>query len=206
RDLLCVQFMFQRTYQGYDVGKLSLGDFCHPDNPDRADWRLPLPPPQEWPPGATYRLCVRERGTKTSRVQRAPAIYLQSNPTCPAQCFPRTLALYMWPLVSQTQRVSRPEPPLKGTTLRQSKIHNQEGDIVSDNGVVKQRNVRGCYPAIDPREDLVTQGRVLNAHKPLRCDRSRKSVQRQHASGAFTVLAIAGRAGQSAEGKRVGFR
>ncbi|GIL93774.1 hypothetical protein Vretimale_78, partial [Volvox reticuliferus] len=96
RDLLCVQFMFQSTYRGYDVGKLALGDFCHPDYPDRADWRLPLPPPQEWPPGATYRLCIRERGTKTSRIQRAPAVYLQSNPTCPARCFPRTLALYMW--------------------------------------------------------------------------------------------------------------
>ncbi|GIL73523.1 hypothetical protein Vretifemale_3657, partial [Volvox reticuliferus] len=26
RDLLCVQFMFQSTYRGYDVGKLALGD------------------------------------------------------------------------------------------------------------------------------------------------------------------------------------
>ncbi|GLI71398.1 hypothetical protein VaNZ11_016596 [Volvox africanus] len=33
RDLLCVQFMFQSTYRGYDVGKLVLGEFCHPDYP-----------------------------------------------------------------------------------------------------------------------------------------------------------------------------
>ncbi|KXZ45432.1 hypothetical protein GPECTOR_54g172 [Gonium pectorale] len=96
RDLLCSQYMWQSTMRGHDTGKLGLADFCDPDRPGAVDTRLPLPPPWSWPAGRQYRLCVRERGTKTSRTRRADPVFLEPNPGRPELCFPRTLALYMW--------------------------------------------------------------------------------------------------------------
>jgi hypothetical protein len=64
--------MWQSAYRGYDVGKLSLADFCDLNADWRPGSRLSLPRPWDWGAGATYRLCVRERGTTTYRTQRPP--------------------------------------------------------------------------------------------------------------------------------------
>ncbi len=82
--------MWQSTYRGYGVAKLSLADFCDPEADGRPDARVPLPPPWDWVAGLTYLLCVRDRGTKTYRTQRAPPVCLDVYPSNAALCFSRT--------------------------------------------------------------------------------------------------------------------
>jgi hypothetical protein len=96
RDLLCAQFMFQTAYRGFDTGRLALADFRDPALHIEPDRGLPFPPPWDWAPGRDYTLCVRERGTKTARVERAPAVYLAPNYLRPALCFPQTFAYHVW--------------------------------------------------------------------------------------------------------------
>ena len=96
RDLLCSQYMWVSTQRGHDTGKLGLADFVDPADPSKPFQGFPLPAPHLWP--ATYTvptLCVAERGTKTSRVSRAPPVFLSPNLAEPELCFVRTLALYM---------------------------------------------------------------------------------------------------------------
>ena len=96
RDLLCAQYMWLSSQRGHDTGKLGLGDFVDPENPSKSFAGFPLPAPALWPAGYTGPvLCVAERGTKTSRISRAPEVLLRPNPSEPEFCFVRTLAIYM---------------------------------------------------------------------------------------------------------------
>ena len=97
RDLLCALFLWQTSTRGHDTGKLAVADFVSAENPRDPFVGFPLPPPMLWPAGEPGPvLCVSMHGTKASRCERAPPVYLRPNPSQPALCFPRTLALYMW--------------------------------------------------------------------------------------------------------------
>ncbi len=117
RDLLCAQYMWSSSQRGHDTGKLALADFVDPARPDTPFRGFPLLAPDLWPAGYIGpTLCVAERGTKTSRLQRAPPVLLAPNPGDPEFCFPRTLALYLHgprrrPLRATRQHHHRPPVP-----------------------------------------------------------------------------------------------
>jgi integrase len=96
RDLFCVLLLWQTAIRGHDVGKLGLGDFVDPVQPDRPYTGFPLPPPWQWGSAAAPTLGFRQRGTKTYKLTRAPLVLLEPHPVEPAFCIPRTMALYMW--------------------------------------------------------------------------------------------------------------
>jgi hypothetical protein len=50
----------------------------------------------DWVSDQAYLLCVRQRGTKTYRTQRAAPVYQEVNLARPALCFPQRLAFYQW--------------------------------------------------------------------------------------------------------------
>ncbi|GLC60952.1 hypothetical protein PLESTB_001699300 [Pleodorina starrii] len=96
RDLLCVLLLWQTAFRGHDIGKLGLGDFVDPAQPDRPYTGFPLPPPWLWGSEAAPTLGFRQRGTKTYKLARAPLVLLEPNSAEPALCIPRTLAHYVW--------------------------------------------------------------------------------------------------------------
>jgi integrase len=95
RDLLVVLLLWQTAQRGHDVGKLGLGDFVDPSRPEQPYLGFPLPAPWELLGGAPT-LCVSQRGTKTYRLGRAPAIWIWPNAEAPGFCVPRVLGYYMW--------------------------------------------------------------------------------------------------------------
>jgi integrase len=96
RDLLCILLLWQTAQRAHDIGKLGLGDFVDPAQPDQPYRGFPLPAPWECGGSAVPTLCVSERGTKTYRLGRAPAVWLWPNPAALAFCVPRVLGLYLW--------------------------------------------------------------------------------------------------------------
>ena len=134
RDLLCVLVLWQTALRGHDVGKLGLGDFVDPVQPDRAYPGFPLPPPWQLGPAGAPSLAFRQRGTKTYKLSRAPLVVLAPNSAEPALCIPRTLALYLWwcrqpdapPGSPVDDLLFRPLAPdqrgFKGTALRSASL------------------------------------------------------------------------------------
>ena len=97
RDLLCALFMWQTSTRGHDTGKLAVADFVNAKNPREPFVGFPLLPPMLWSAGEPGPvLCVSMHGTKVSRYERAPPVFLRPNSLQPGLCFPRALALYMW--------------------------------------------------------------------------------------------------------------
>ena len=97
RDLLCALFMWQTSTRGHDTGKLAVADFVNAENPREPFVGFPLLPPMLWSAGEPGPvLCVSMHGTKVSRYERAPPVFLRPNSSQPGLCFPRALALYMW--------------------------------------------------------------------------------------------------------------